>query len=262
MALDLFAQPTVLAPPSSARVLGGRTYHTDEHGPLALDAYLPARGKGPFPAVLLVNGDGQEPVITRAKDWGVFRSYGEHLAGRGLIGVPFNHRSTLTVGRAGVAAEVDAVITYVRDHAAELRVDPERIGVWSFSAAGAFALAPLLRARPRYLRAVAGFYTVWDLAPMRGSVPSEEAIREWSATQALGSTAAGLPPIFVATAERDSKELVVGADLFVERARERGVDVREERHAGGQHAFDIRDDDDRSREIIREALDFFAEALR
>jgi hypothetical protein len=33
-------------------------------------------------------------------------------------------------------------------------------------------------------------------------------------------------------------------------------------HAAGGHGFDIRDDDDRSREIIEAALEFFVRALR
>jgi hypothetical protein len=32
-------------------------------------------------------------------------------------------------------------------------------------------------------------------------------------------------------------------------------------HPGGQHGFDTRDDDERSREIIRETLEFFVRHL-
>ena len=41
-----------------------------------------------------------------------------------------------------------------------------------------------------------------------------------------------------------------------------GADIRVERHQTGQHGFDIRDNDDRSREIICGALDFFVRELR
>jgi len=241
----------------------GRVYRTDAHGDLLLDVYLPADGKGPWPAVLLVNGDAEEPVIARAKDWGVYRSYGEHLAARGLVGVPFNHRSTRTVGRAEVAAEVTATLDHIRANAIDLQIDAARIGVWAFSAAGAFALAPLLRSRRTYVNAIAGFYTVWDLAAFQKLDPrlTDADIQEWSATVALGTRIAGLPPILVAIAGRDSPPFITGAEVFASRARELGVDVRVERHATGQHGFDIRDDDERSRELIRGALDFFVGAL-
>jgi acetyl esterase/lipase len=259
---DPLAKLTVLPPPSGARVRRDRIYRTDAHGDLLLDAYLPAAGRGPWPAVLLINGDAEEPVIARAKDWGVYRSYGEHLAARGLVGVPFNHRSTRTVGRPEVAAEVTAALDHIRANATDLAIDATRIGVWAFSAAGAFALAPLLRARPPYVKAIAGFYTIWDLTAFKLTPPPSDAdVKAWSATEALGPTSAGLPPLFMAIAGRDSPPLVSGAETFTKRAQELGADVRVHRHPEGQHGFDVRDDDERSRVIIREALDFFASTL-
>jgi len=139
VALDLFAAGTVLPAPTGARIIPDITYHTDERGPLLLDAYLPTEPRGRWPCVLLVNGDAPEPVIARAKDWGVYRSYGEHLAAHGIAGLPFNHHSTEDGTHTGdVAREVAAAIAYVRGHAHELEVDADRIGVWAFSAAGPF----------------------------------------------------------------------------------------------------------------------------
>lgn len=263
MALDLFAAGTVLTAPTGARIIRDLTYHANDRGSLELDAYLPARS-GPWPGVLLVNGDAPEPVIARAKDWGVYRSYGEHLAARGIVGLPFNHHSTEAGARtAEVAREVAAAIAYVRTHAAELDIDADRIGVWAFSAAGPFSLAPLLRERPAYLRALAGFYAIWDLAPFRDTdaPPSEASIQEWSATAALGDSAAGLPAVFVARAGRDGPRLKSGTDRFIRRALELDLDVQVHNHPTGQHGFDIRDDDARSHEIIGAALDFFADRL-
>src|SRR6266550_4461893 len=85
---------TVLAPPSGADVERDLVYRTDGDGALRLDVYRPPSGRRACPVVFLVNGDAPEEIIAAAKDWGVFRSYGEHLAARGLVGVPFNHRST------------------------------------------------------------------------------------------------------------------------------------------------------------------------
>ena len=264
MALDLFASGTVLPAPAVARIVRDITYHADHRGPLQLDAYLPTRPGGPRPGVLLVNGDAPEPVIARAKAWRVFRSYGEHLAARGIVGLPFNHHSTEAGARtAEVAREVAAAVAYVRGHAPELEVDPDRIGVWAFSAAGPFGIAPLLRERPAYLRALAGFYAIWDLTPFRDTdaPPSEASIQEWSATAALGDSAVGLPAVFVARAGRDGPRIKSGTDQFVARALELDLDVQLHNHPTGQHGFDTHDDDVRSREIISSALDFFAGRL-
>jgi acetyl esterase/lipase len=252
----------VLPAPEPARVIRDLVYLTDAEGALHMDAYLP-RASGRYPGVLLVNGDAAEDVIATAKDWGVYRSYGAHLSARGLVGLPFNHRSTRAgARRSEVDVQVSAAIDFARAHAADLDLDPDRIGIWVFSAAGAFALARCLRERPPYLRAVAGFYTVWDTSPFaerEGS--SAEDVARWSATAALGDSAAGLPPILVGRAGRDAPPLKTGADRFIARALELDADLTVWNHPSGQHGFDIRNDDARAREIIQAALDFFARRL-
>ncbi|PYP30240.1 MAG: hypothetical protein DMD49_11035 [Gemmatimonadetes bacterium] len=106
MALDprVLAAQTVLAPPTGARVQRDLVYRTDGDRVLKLDLYRPASSRGASPVVFLVNGDAPEEIIATAKDWGVFRSYGEHLASRGIVGVPFNHRSSNRLAPTEVAA--------------------------------------------------------------------------------------------------------------------------------------------------------------
>lgn len=255
---------TVLAPPTGARVQRDVVYRRDGVRVLKLDIYRPSSGEHPRPAVFLVNGDAPEEIIANAKDWGVFRSYGEHLAARGIVGVPFNHRSSNRREPAEVAADVAAAIAFVRAGAEGFGIDGDRVGVWVFSAGGPFGLAPLLQRPPDWLRCAAGFYTIWDLAPLRASLPyaTDDSVRRWSCVTALETNTSKLPPLLLARAGRDSGQLLEGADTFVRRARQRGVDLTVLDHPTGQHGFDTRDDDERSRQIIREALEFFARHLR
>ena len=138
-----------------------------------------------------------------------------------------------------------------------------RVGLWVFSAGGPFGLAPLLQRRPDWLRCAAGFYTIWDLAPYRDQLrdPIDERIRRWSAITALDAEMPDLPPLLVARAGRDRPAILAGTDAFIHRARERGADLVVLDHPDGQHGFDTRDDDERSREIIRETLSFFVRHL-
>ncbi len=264
MATDLFAVGTVLPAPTCARVLRDLPYLSNERGVLCLDAYRPPDRGTRSPAVVLVNGDADEATISRAKDWAVFRSYGEHLASRGLVGISFAHHSS-EQGRqtASVAREISAAISYVRERASDFDVNPDCLGIWAFSGAGPFALAPLLRERPGWVRAVAGFYTVWDVAPFR-DLPQPPPMTEgdqWSVTNALGQSSEGLPPIFVARAGRDGPRIKAGTDLFIARALALDVDLEVHNHPTGQHGFDIRDDDAYSRGIIGAALDYFVRRL-
>src|SRR5207302_10605718 len=96
--------PTVLPPPTGARVERDLVYPSEDGRSLRLDIYRPPRA-GTFPVVFLVNGDAPEEIIATAKDWAVFRSYGEHPAARGSVGVTLNHRSG---GGRRFAAEQDA----------------------------------------------------------------------------------------------------------------------------------------------------------
>ena len=193
----------------------------------------------------------------------MFRSYGEHLAARGIVGVPFNHRSSNRLAPIEVAGDVQAAIGFVRDRSRDFRIDADRIGVWVFSAGGPFGLAPLLLRRPEWLRCAAGFYTIWDLAPLRGSLSwaTDDSVRRWSCVAALDAESPNLPPLLLARAGRDHVALLEGTDTFVRRAHERSVDLTVLDHPTGQHGFDTRDDDERSREIIREALEFFVRHL-
>ena len=265
MALDprVLAAQTVLTPPAGARVERDLVYRTDGGRVLKLDLYRPASSRGASPVVFLVNGDATEEIIATAKDWGVFRSYGEHLASRGIVGVPFNHRSTNRFERTDAADDVQAAISFVRGRAEDLEVDATRVGVWVFSAGGPFGLAPFLRRRPDWLRCAAGFYMIWDLGPLRASLPSatDDSIHRWSCLCALDSETLDLPPLLLARAGRDNAAILEGTDTFVLRARERGIDLTVLDHPNGQHGFDTRDDDERSREIIRETLEFFVRHL-
>lgn len=253
---------TVLAPPTGARVQRDVVYRTDGVRVLKLDVYGPSSGKHLNPVVFLVNGDAPEEIIANAKDWGVFRAYGEHLAARGIVGVPFNHRSSNRMEPTDVAADTAAAIAFVRARAEDFRIDAGRVGVWVFSAGGPFGLAPLLQRRPDWLRCAAGFYTIWDLAPLRASLPyaTDDSIRRWSCVTAL-DTDTPLPPLLLARAGRDSDLLLQGTDIFVRKARQRDVDLTVLDHPTGQHGFDIRDDEERSRQIIGLTLDFFVRHL-
>jgi hypothetical protein len=121
----------------------------------------------------------------------------------------------------------------------------------------------VLRERPSFIRAVAGFYAVWDLAPFRDLPEPPPMTRgdQWSATDALGQSAAGLPPLFVARAGRDSPRINAGTDLFVARALTLNADLELHDHPMGRHGFDTRDDDTLSRNIIAAALTFFTQRL-
>ena len=237
-------------------------YKTAEGEPLKMDVYAPAGPARARPAVLLVHG-GPIPKLG-AKNMGVFQSYGELLAASGFVAVAFDHRFLAPSRLADAGSDVADLIAHVRTNAATLGVDPERIAIWAFSGGGPFLAAPL-RERPGWLRAVLAFYAVLDLqqpppgAPDSGVGP--EMRERFSAIRGLGDDARKAPPLLVARAGLDHPWLNGGIDRFVQEALARGATLDLLNHPDGRHGFDILDDDARTKEILRRALEFLKERL-
>lgn len=62
--------------------------------------------------------------------------------------------------------------------------------------------------------------------------------------------------MFIARAGLDNPEFNDGIDRFVQLALSKNLTVEVVNHATGHHGFDIEDDNDRSREIIRRTIEF------
>jgi dienelactone hydrolase len=69
------------------------------------------------------------------------------------------------------------------------------------------------------------------------------------------------PPMLIARGGKDKEFINQTIDAFVAAAVAAGVDIDYLNHAEGQHAFDVRDNDSRSRGIIQRTLDFLDSAL-
>lgn len=253
-----FLQRIVLAAPGMDRapVRKDLTYKTDGGAVLRMDVYTPpdlARGEA-RPAVFFVHGGPIPPnLLTEPNDWGIFISHGQLAAASGFAAVTFNHRlyGMDLYGTAGT--DVRDAIRYVREHAAELGVDPDRLAVWVFSGGGPL-LAPLLADPPPYLRGLVSYYGILDF--------EDEALKGFSALESLRARGAGnVPPVFIARAGLDDPRINRAVGSFVEEAFRKGVALTVMTHPAGEHGFDAQNDDDRSREILRATIEFLKARL-
>ncbi|MBI3300162.1 MAG: alpha/beta hydrolase [Elusimicrobia bacterium] len=96
--------------------------------PLTLDAYVPD-GPGPFPGVLVIHGGGwsaRRPAdmvhIARA------------LAARGFVAMNVVYRLAPADRYPAAVDDVREAARYARREAARLKLDPERLGAWGYSA--------------------------------------------------------------------------------------------------------------------------------
>lgn len=189
---------------------------------------------------------------------GQYRSWGALLAANGLAAIAFDHGSS--EGRTKidrVVAEIRGLMSTVERESERLGIDMTRTCVWSGSAGVPFGFVAAL-GQPS-VRCQVAFYGPMDLRTddTRTSAGVSEAdLAEHSPITHLERGRGSIQPLFIAKAGLDRAGINDSIDAFVARASELGAPVQLETHPDGRHAFDILDDDDRSREVIEASVAF------
>lgn len=200
-------------------------------GEVLADIYIPAAT--PAPIVFLIHG-GPIPQGAQMKNIPLYRDYGRLLAGEGFVAVTFGHRYHAANDFTQSAADVSAVIDYVRADGAG---DPDNVVLWAFSGGG-----PLLALgfdKP-YVRALVDYYAVLEGEP-------------------LARAAEIRVPMLIARAGKDMPLVNEPLGRFLDAALANGVELELLNHAAGEHGFDIVNDDARTRQIIARTLAFLRE---
>lgn len=136
---------------------------------LKLDLARPSEGAGPFPVVLCIHG-GAWMVGSK----GAYTPVLQMLAGAGYAAVSIDYR---LAPRYRFPAQIDDVrlaTAYLRTHAAELKLDANRMAVLGDSAGGHLALLLGLTEPQGRFRAVINLYGVSDVARWLPNPESEK----------------------------------------------------------------------------------------
>jgi acetyl esterase/lipase len=226
---------------------------------LKMDVYAPPglTADSPRPAIVFIHGGAIPPNLrTQPKDWGVFISYGQLLAASGFIAITFNHRFYGWERLNDAQSDVDDLMTYIRHNASSLGIDRDRITLWAFSGGGPF-LSSAIRDAPPYVRCIVSYYALMDPRTLRQEIPvsvSDQTLQTLSPLYYLNKKS--IAPIFIARAGLDDTGFNVAIDQFVQEALSRNMTIDFSNHAEGHHAFDILDNNERSREIIKRTIEF------
>lgn len=266
--LAMLRAPLVYRVPGMDEVTARRgiAYRGGQDGEPRMDVYTPMNlGDGDRrPAVLFIHGGPISPELPLAPmEWGVYQGYGRLAAASGWVGVTFNHRFYGFDRLKQAGEDIAAAIAYVREHAGELHVDPERLCLWAFSGGGPL-LSAVLREQPAYVRCLVAYYTVMDLRSLSaaeggaGSV-SEATLRRFSPLAAVEEAGAVSIPMLVARAGQDNPSLNAQLDAFVQAALKANMTLDVLNAPAGYHAFDTRNDDARTHEILGHTIAFVRE---
>lgn len=233
-------------------------YRVTDAGPLTMDIYYPSdpKGEARTPAVVFVNGypdPGLEKMLgCKLKEMECYVCWGQLTAASGLIAI------TYTTGKEP-GADIHALLQHVRQNAAALRVDENRIGLWACSGNVPNAISVLMQEGRDYLKCAVLCYGL--MLDLEGATDVAEAAKQWGfANPCAGKSVADLPQdvaLFIVRAGRDEiPRLNETLDRFLSKALTYNLPITFVNHAAAPHAFDLLDDSETTRAIIRQILAF------
>jgi hypothetical protein len=231
-------------------------------GALTMDLYYPPDSgtAAPIPAVVFVIGFsdlGAERILgCKFKQMGSYVSWARLAAASGLVAITYTNREP--------EADLQALLRFVRDNAAELGIDRSRIGIWACSGNGPMALSILMEEERDYLKCAALCYPyTLDLDGSTGVARAAKAVG--FVNPCAGKSLDDLPreiPLFIARAGQDQTlGLNESLDRFLLGALNRNLPITLSNHPEGPHAFDLFDDSAASRRIIEHVLGFLRSNL-
>jgi len=233
-----------------------------EGNALAMDLYRPA-GTPPgelLPAVLLVAGYREEGFRSRIgcdfKDMGSVTSWARLLAASGLAAIAGGNRDP--------AADALAMLGHVRENAAPLGIDGTRLGVWAASGNVPVALRLSMEKSDTAIRCATLWYGY--TLDSGGATHVADASRQFGfANACAGRSVDNIPKetaLFLARAGQDASPGLNGSlDRFAAAALARNLSLTLVNHAAGAHAFDLFEDSESSRQVVRQALAFLRSCL-
>lgn len=236
-------------------------YAETDAGPLAMDVYGPTETHARLPVVIFVAGfpdPGFESFAgCRFKETAGYISWGRLVAASGMVGITYNNREPV--------ADLDRLVSFLQKNAESLGIDENRMALWACSGNVPTALARLMERQTRAFKTAVLSYGL--MLDPDGSIGIEKAAEQLGfANPCARRTAADLPqdlPLMIVRAGQDAVPGVnASIDSFVAAALGRNLPVTVVNHPTGPHSFDLLDDSEAAREIIRQMLTFLRFQLR
>ena len=240
------------------KVVQNLKYTKSDDPNVLMDIYQPPNTSAgeKHPIVMFIHGGAKTEYTP--KDWGIYTSWGRLVAGSGFVGVTFTHRLKYPDKSLEIAAkDVRAAIDYIRANADRYNADPDRICLATYSAGGPM-LSLAMGGEMPFVRCLIGFYSFMDVRQSDyRKTEDAETLKVFSPISYLHKNPSKIPPIFIARAGRDEVPTMDDSiDRFTKEALAADIALSFANHPQGVHSFDNQNNDDRSREIIRTALEF------
>ena len=232
-------------------------YRRTDAGALTMDVYFPLEWtvESRTPAVIFVAGYSdvgfQRILGCRLKEMESYISWAQLMAASGLIAI--------TYSAIEPEPDADALLQYVRRNAGSLGIDEDRIGLWACSGNTPNALSLLMHKNREYLKCAVLCYGV--MMDLDGYTFTADSAKQFGFVypcrgKSVDDLRQDMPLLVVRAGRDEMPHLNETLDRFVAKALSRNLPITFTNHATAPHAFDVMDDSETSRQIIRQILAF------
>jgi len=214
---------------NSIKVIRNIPYRAGDSNAWRLDLAMPAAQPGELrPALVIVHGGGWREG---SRNVDVFQKMMTEYAKKGYVTVNIDYRLTGEAPFPACIEDVKCAVRWLRAHAEEYRVDPERIGAYGHSAGAHLALMLAMAPKSADLEGDGG----WDEesssvnAVATGSPPTElgrdmpMAKREW---WPIGYIGGDHPPMLLIQGGTDRIVRPELTEDFIEKMKAKGADIQ------------------------------------
>ena len=213
-----------------------------------MDIYLPSSSTGTKPPVVVIVSGYPDPQ-------GGLRSVGWHVSWARLLAA--SGVAVVIYGNLHPAADVHHVLSHLREHASALGIDAQRIGLLAASGHGPVALSVLMRDARLACAALLNAYTMdLDGSTYVANVAREYGCVDACAGKSVADLPAGVPLIFVRSGRDQFPGINEALDRVVASGLARNLPISLVNHHTGVHAFDLMEESELVRSIIRQVLAF------
>lgn len=196
-----------------------------------LDLYYPSdfeKGQQ-LPVVVFANGGS-----TSIPEWRVYQDWARLVAANGFIAV--NFYSTWD----DRYSDLSEVLDFLHKNGTNYGINGDQIGVWACSGNVTAAYPQVMDASKTYLKSLVFYYGL----PSKTSPPRQDL------------------PLLLVRAGLDSYSLNTKIDQFLGEAMQADIPLEFINYLEGYHAFDILNDNERSKQIIDQTLSFLKRTLK
>ncbi len=220
---------------------------------LTVNLYYPLYAPDePLPVVVFVLAYPDTVFSRPLKDFRFYTSWARLIAAEGFVGVLYETSTP--------ESDLATVLDYLSEKAGSLRIDPNRLGLWSCSANTALALKHARTqdgVKPAAFVAYYGFMPTPDgfQAAAFDSLSKRRrfALPEYRNGESYHTNL----PMLLVRAGRDRWSIGLNSiEHFTTYALKQNLPVTVINYPDGQHSFDVKDDTAETRAIIKQTLDF------